>query len=114
MRTIFNDVGESDAADLEWIFVDDDNSTRRRLSRRRTANTIFLLVVVRAEGASSRLIFRGFLLSPDSGEGGLDLLHHASDQFVIGSDKRPLYFDFCDDGLLGVGEGGFSIFRGEV
>ena len=48
---------------------------------------------------------RGRLLfAPDAGEGGLDLLLEAGDQFAVGGDQRLLGFDLGDDGLLG-GEG---------
>ena len=42
--------------------------------------------------------------APDAGEGGLDLLLEAGDQFAVGGDQRLLGFDLGDDGLLG-GEG---------
>jgi len=40
------------------------------------------------------------LLAPDAGEGGLDLLLEAGDQFAVGGDQRLLYFDLGDDGFL--------------
>ena len=41
------------------------------------------------------------ILAPDAGEGGLDLLLEAGDQFAVGGDQRLLGFDLGDDGLLG-------------
>ena len=40
------------------------------------------------------------VLAPDAGEGGLDLLLEAGDQFAVGGDQRLLGFDLGDDGLL--------------
>lgn len=40
------------------------------------------------------------VLAPDSGEGGLDFLLEARDQFAVGVDQRLLGFDLGDDGLL--------------
>ena len=50
------------------------------------------------------------LLAPDAGEGGLDLLLEAGDQFAVGGNQRLLGFDLGDDGLLrGEGwEGNFA------
>jgi len=44
------------------------------------------------------------ILAPDAGEGGLDLLLEALDQFAVGSDQCLLGCDLGDDGLLS-GEG---------
>ena len=38
--------------------------------------------------------------APDAGEGGLDLVLEAGDQFAVGGDQRLLGFDLGDDGLL--------------
>jgi hypothetical protein len=43
-------------------------------------------------------------VAPNAGEGGLDFLLEAGDQFAVGGDQRLLGFDLGDDGLLG-GEG---------
>ena len=40
------------------------------------------------------------LFAPDAGEGCLDLLLEAGDQFAVGGDQSLLGFDFGDDGLL--------------
>ena len=48
----------------------------------------------------SRLRRGRFVLAPDAGEGGLDLLLEAGDQFAVGGDQRLLGFDLGDDGLL--------------
>ena len=40
---------------------------------------------------------RGF--APDAGEGGLDFLLEAGDQFAVGGDQRLLGFELGDDGL---------------
>ena len=40
------------------------------------------------------------IFTPDTGEGGLDLLLEAGDQFAVGGDQRLLGFDLGDDGLL--------------
>ena len=37
---------------------------------------------------------------PHAGEGGLDLLLEAGDQFAVGGDEELLGFDLGDDGLL--------------
>ena len=44
--------------------------------------------------------FGSLLFAPDAGEGGLDLLLEAGDQFAVGGDQRLLGFDLGDDGLL--------------
>ncbi len=49
----------------------------------------------------SRLRRGRFVLPPDAGEGGLDLLLHAGDQLAVGVDQRLLGFDLGDDGALG-------------
>jgi len=60
----------------------------------------------------SRLRRGGFVLAPDAGESGLDLLLHASDQLAIGGDHRLLGLDLGDDGLLrGEGWKGDGEFR---
>ena len=38
---------------------------------------------------------------PDAGDGGLDFLLEAGDQFAVGGDQRLLGFYLGDDGLLG-------------
>ena len=48
----------------------------------------------------SRLRRGRLVLAPDAGEGGLDLLLEAGDQFAVGGDQRLLGFDLGDDGLL--------------
>ncbi len=45
-----------------------------------------------------------FIVAPDAGEGGLDFLLEAGDQFPVGGDEGLLGFDLGDDLLLG-GEG---------
>lgn len=40
------------------------------------------------------------LLSPHPGQGCLDFLLEAGDQFAVGVDQRLLGFDLGDDGLL--------------
>ena len=53
---------------------------------------------------------RLYRLAPDAGEGGLDLLLEAGDQFAVGGDQHLLGFDLGDDGLLR-GEGWEGDFR---
>ena len=48
----------------------------------------------------SQDFFYCFSFPPDAGEGGLDLLLEAGDQFAVGGDQRLLGFDLGDDGLL--------------
>ncbi|MBU6403740.1 MAG: hypothetical protein KGQ84_03395 [Proteobacteria bacterium] len=43
-------------------------------------------------------------MAPDAGEGGLDFLLEAGDEFAVGGDQCLLGLDLGDDGLLG-GEG---------
>ena len=45
-----------------------------------------------------------WFFSPDAGEGGLDLLLEAGNQFAVGGDEGLLGFEFGNDLLLG-GEG---------
>ena len=52
----------------------------------------------------SRLRRGRFVLAPDAGEGGLDLLLEAGNQFAVGGDQRLLGLDLGDDGLLGFEE----------
>ena len=40
------------------------------------------------------------IFAPDAGEGGLDLLLEAGDQFAVGGHQRLLGFDLGHDGLL--------------
>ena len=49
---------------------------------------------------SASLCFRGFgfLLAPDAGEGGLDLLLEAGDELAVGVDKGLFGLDLGDDG----------------
>ena len=50
--------------------------------------------------AALRESFLGSWLPPHAGEGGLDLLLEAGDQFAVGGDQRLLGFDLRDDGPL--------------
>lgn len=43
----------------------------------------------------------GRSFAPHAGEGGLDLLLEAGDQFAVGGDQRLLSFDLGDDGFAG-------------
>ncbi len=43
---------------------------------------------------------RGFFFVPNAGEGGLDFLLEAGDQFAVGDHQRLLGFDLGHDGLL--------------
>ena len=40
------------------------------------------------------------IIAPDAGEGSLDLLLEAGDQFAVGGDQRLLGFDLRHNGLL--------------
>ena len=62
-------------------------------------HTGLLMVDIDTIHASS--LHRGRLVSsPHAGEGGLDLLLKAGDQFAVGGDQHLLGFDLGDDGLL--------------
>jgi hypothetical protein len=56
---------------------------------------------VRNEDHSSGGGFGGGGVAPDAGEGGLDFLLHAGDQFAVGRHQGLLGFDLGDDRSLG-------------
>ena len=94
------------------VCVDDDQQYIPRVSRSVLRDSDVLLFGSSLEGrrqigskrvccvdSSARRI--RCLVSPDAGEGGLDLALETGDEFAVGGDEGLLGFDFGDDGLLG-------------